>query len=178
MTARASGKTMLVSMKIAGFTPSEADTLRKGMGKKEPEKIFKLRDKFIKGCINRGIEKDVAEKIFDNIEKFGGYGFNKCLSGSTKVFNKVDEKTHTLKELCENKDIKLILDSYIAGRNIEDEVIDIFETGEKEIYKVELSNGMTIECTLDHKFICSDGKKYTIKEILDNDMNIIYKEDK
>lgn len=69
---------MLVSIKMAGFTPAEADTLRKGIGKKEPEKIMKLKDKFIKGCINHGCEKDVAEKIFELCMKFSGYGFNRA----------------------------------------------------------------------------------------------------
>jgi len=71
---------MLVSIKMAGFTPAEADTLRKGIGKKEPEKIMKLKDKFVKGCINHGCESDVAEKIFERCMYFSGYGFNQSHS--------------------------------------------------------------------------------------------------
>jgi DNA polymerase-3 subunit alpha len=71
---------MLISIKMAGFSPAEADTLRKGIGKKEPEKIMKLKDKFIKGCINHGCEKDVAEKIFERCMYFSGYGFNQAHS--------------------------------------------------------------------------------------------------
>jgi len=73
---------MLVSIKMAGFTPAEADTLRKGMGKKEPEKIMKLKDKFVKGCINHGCEKSVAENIFELCMHFSGYGFNESHSAA------------------------------------------------------------------------------------------------
>jgi DNA polymerase-3 subunit alpha len=166
---------MLVSIKMAGFSASEADTLRKGIGKKEPEKIMKLKDKFIKGCINHGVEKDIAERVFSLCQYFGGYGFNECLLGSTKVFNKIDKKRYSLEELC-NSNIKVVLDSYVDGNTIDDEVVKVFKTGKKEVYEIELSNGMIIKCTLNHKFICEDGKAHTVSEIIEKDMNILYEE--
>ena len=54
------------------------------------------------------------------------------------------------------------------------EVVEVFETGEKEVYEVELDNGMVIKCTLDHKFICSDGEKHTVQEIMDNGLEVLY----
>jgi DNA polymerase III subunit alpha len=68
---------MLIAMEMAGFSPVEADTLRKGMGKKDPEKIQKLKEKFINGCIKNGVSSGIANKIFALCEFFSGYGFNK-----------------------------------------------------------------------------------------------------
>ncbi len=71
---------MQIANKLAGFTMGEADVLRKAMGKKIPSEMEKMREKFVKGCISNGIEKGIAEKIFENISKFAGYGFNKSHS--------------------------------------------------------------------------------------------------
>jgi len=68
---------MQLSKDMAGFTGGEADTLRKGMGKKIAELILKLREDFIKGCVKKGIGKSIAEKAFTDMEKFAEYGFNR-----------------------------------------------------------------------------------------------------
>lgn len=68
---------MMVAMKLAGFTASEADTLRKGIGKKKAHYITELKSKFVTGCIKNGIDKSTAEKIYKLCEFFAGYGFNK-----------------------------------------------------------------------------------------------------
>ncbi len=68
---------MEIARQLAGFSPGEADVLRKAMGKKIKDLIEEEKDKFIKGCINNKIEKSLAEKIFSFIEPFAGYGFNR-----------------------------------------------------------------------------------------------------
>ncbi len=68
---------MEISKKLAGFTPGEADGLRKAMGKKIPEEIEKMRDKFVKGGAANKISPKLLNKIYDQMAKFGGYGFNK-----------------------------------------------------------------------------------------------------
>ena len=73
---------MQIANKMAGYTMSEADTLRMAMGKKKKELMKKEKEKFIKGCIKNGYSKKVAEKIFNFIEKFAAYGFNKPHSAS------------------------------------------------------------------------------------------------
>lgn len=69
---------MFAAMEIAGYTPSEADDLRKAIAKKIKEKLLKHREKFIKGAVSRGIQKDTAAAIFDDWEEFARYGFNKA----------------------------------------------------------------------------------------------------
>jgi DNA polymerase-3 subunit alpha len=71
---------MEISKKLAGFTPGEADGLRKAMGKKIHEDLEKMRDKFVKGAAVNKTNPKVANKIYDMMVKFGGYGFNKSHS--------------------------------------------------------------------------------------------------
>ncbi len=69
---------MQIARDVAGFTMSEADELRKVMGKKQKEKIPIYRDMFVRGAEETsGIDRDLAEKIFKFVEPFAGYGFNK-----------------------------------------------------------------------------------------------------
>lgn len=174
---------MKISQVLAGFTGGQADTLRKVVGKKKPElvKKEKLDEKFINGCVKNGISSEIAKKIFDQIFKFAAYGFNKCLSGDTLVLNKVDNKTYTLEELEEifktnNRGYAhgtFVVDSYVDGKTVDDDILNVFETGEKEIYEVKLSSGMIVKCTLDHKFYCSDGKSHTVKEIMEKDIDVL-----
>ncbi|MCS7213266.1 MAG: DNA polymerase III subunit alpha [Candidatus Calescibacterium sp.] len=65
---------------LAGFTMSEADILREAMGKKKADLMASMRERFISGCISNGIDKSLAEEIFDIMEKFSGYAFNKSHS--------------------------------------------------------------------------------------------------
>ena len=71
---------MNMSVVLAGFSAAQADNLRKAMGKKIPEILEKERTNFINGAAINKVKKEVAAKIFDNIVKFGGYGFNKSHS--------------------------------------------------------------------------------------------------
>lgn len=68
---------MQISRGLAGFTPGEADILRKAMGKKIPELLAEQKEKFVDGCVQNGINKELAEKVFSFIEPFAGYGFNR-----------------------------------------------------------------------------------------------------
>ena len=68
---------MQISRALAGFTPGEADVLRKAMGKKIVELLAEQKEKFINGCVKNGVYKELAEKVFSFIEPFAGYGFNR-----------------------------------------------------------------------------------------------------
>ncbi len=68
---------MRLAADLAGFSLGEADTLRKAMGKKDRELMATQREKFISGCKANKIDARKAERIWDLIEKFAGYGFNK-----------------------------------------------------------------------------------------------------
>ncbi|MFA6587520.1 MAG: DNA polymerase III subunit alpha [Patescibacteria group bacterium] len=68
---------MEIARDLAGFTLGEADVLRKAVGKKIAKLLKEQRTKFINGCVNNGIKKATAEKVFDFIEPFARYGFNR-----------------------------------------------------------------------------------------------------
>jgi DNA polymerase-3 subunit alpha len=68
---------MRISNVLAGFTLGEADILRKAMGKKNPEVMATQRDRFIGGAKARGISEKKAAHVFELMEHFAGYGFNK-----------------------------------------------------------------------------------------------------
>ena len=73
---------MQIAQVMAGYTLGGADMLRRAMGKKKPEEMAKQRAIFLEGCQNNGIHADLAGNIFDLVEKFAGYGFNKSHSAA------------------------------------------------------------------------------------------------
>ena len=73
---------MKIANVLAGFSLGEADLMRRAMGKKDPETLRKLKDRFIKGCIEHGTDQERASRLFDLIEYFAGYGFNKSHSAA------------------------------------------------------------------------------------------------
>ncbi|HUH88455.1 MAG TPA: DNA polymerase III subunit alpha [Pusillimonas sp.] len=73
---------MLISQIIGGYTLGGADMLRRAMGKKKPEEMAKHRAIFEKGAVEKGYDAELAVKLFDLMEKFAGYGFNKSHSAA------------------------------------------------------------------------------------------------
>jgi len=73
---------MRIAASVADYSMSDADDLRKAMGKKKPAIMARQRLRFIRGATERGIQSQKAKKLFDLIEKFGGYGFNKSHSAA------------------------------------------------------------------------------------------------
>ncbi len=68
---------MQISQKMAGFTLGKADILRRAMGKKKAKDMEKMKIEFTAGAKEQGIEAETAKKVFDHMEKFASYGFNK-----------------------------------------------------------------------------------------------------
>ncbi|MDE2137090.1 MAG: DNA polymerase III subunit alpha [Gammaproteobacteria bacterium] len=73
---------MQIAQQLAGYTLGGADLLRRAMGKKKPEEMAQQRSVFIAGAVARGVRERLAEHIFDLMEKFAGYGFNKSHSAA------------------------------------------------------------------------------------------------
>ncbi len=73
---------MQIAQVLAGYTLGGADLLRRAMGKKKPEEMAKQRLTFVNGAVANGIDNGVATHIFDLMEKFAGYGFNKSHSAA------------------------------------------------------------------------------------------------
>jgi DNA polymerase-3 subunit alpha len=160
---------MQIAQRLAGFNLKEADGLRKAIGKKKADLMEKVKKAFITGAENEGIvTQKVAEAIFSWIEKSSRYSFNKCLSPKTVVITENGEKL--LDEL-------EVGDMVLAPKNeTEDEfveVLDVIDNGVKEVVEVTIEGERKITCTLDHKFLCKDGEKRPLYEILAQDLEIM-----
>jgi DNA polymerase-3 subunit alpha len=68
---------MAIGQNMGGFTMGGADKLRKAMGKKKPEEMERQKGIFVEGASNKGVDTSISEEIFETVEKFAGYGFNK-----------------------------------------------------------------------------------------------------
>ena len=73
---------MQIAQVLAGYTLGAADMLRRAMGKKKPEEMAKQRQTFVDGAMADGVSAELAGSIFDLMEKFAGYGFNKSHSAA------------------------------------------------------------------------------------------------
>jgi len=85
---------MRIARELAGYTMGEADILRRAMGKKIPAEMIPQRKKFLAGAAERKISESIAEQIFEQAEKFAGYGFNK---GHAAAYAQVAYQTAFLK---------------------------------------------------------------------------------
>jgi len=71
---------MQIAQELSGFTLGQADILRRAMGKKKKEEMEKLRSTFIEGAVSKEVNENYAANLFDQIEQFAGYGFNRSHS--------------------------------------------------------------------------------------------------
>jgi len=164
-------QSMRIATDIAGMSLSDADKyIRKGIGKKKPEIIAKVKKLFLAGCKKTGIvNKEEARDIFEWIKKGQRYIFNKCLNPNTIV-----ELEST--ELISLDEIEIGQKIKYPKSDTEDaftEVKDKFDNGYQELYKIETESGYTIECTLNHKFLCGDGIIRKLSKILSGDHTIM-----
>jgi DNA polymerase-3 subunit alpha len=153
-----------ICKELAGFNSADSIKMMKSVGKKNAKLLFSLENKFLEGCkkVNLVNESD-AKTLFDNIKKSARYAFNKCLCPSTLV--NVNDKFISLEDVSIGDMVKT--PSGVA------KIVDKIENGIKEIYNVVLENGISIRCTIDHKFLCEDGSIKPLWEVIQNMDRII-----
>ena len=139
---------MQIASEMAGFTMGEADILRRAMGKKDRELMAKQRAKFVGGAKARGITEKKAEKIFDLMEKFAGYGFNKCLRGDALI----ELADGTVKPITEVRTGDLVLTKDGPFR-----ALGVRPSGVRRVGRLRLANGMEVHCTPDHPVFTQRG---------------------
>jgi DNA polymerase-3 subunit alpha len=177
---------MQIAGKIGGFKPDEINKLRKDLtkgGKKydiDPEvrkKIDNHKKKFVKHA-KEYLGEDEANNLWDLIFSFAQYGFNKCIYFQETVQDKdrgiiTLEDVQNLKEKGEDVWIKSADET---SADIWVEVIDVHDNGVKDLVEVEMEDGTTIRCTLDHKFRTPEGM-LPLEEIISRDLEIIGEND-
>lgn len=116
---------MRIAQSLGGFTPGQADGLRKAMGKKIPEELEKQRGNFVSGCEKNGISGKLANSIFDLMVHFGGYGFNKShasaygLVSYQTAYLKANFPVEYMAALCTNE----IGHSTMASKEVESKLV-------------------------------------------------------
>ena len=165
---------MEICKQLAGYTMAQADNMRKVMGKKLVEKMKLEREKFTTGMVKNGFDEKIATALFNEIEGFASYGFNKCLTGDTLLKDR-DNKSVSIRQVEEklDKGEQVFLMSIDHENFIADECLEVINSGIQEIFELEFSDGSKVEATLSHKFFCSDREYHNVKEIFDLGLEII-----
>lgn len=135
---------MRIAADLAGFTLSESDILRQAMGKKVPEEIERQRGRFLEGAKEKNIERRMANKIFDLLVHFGGYGFNKSHAAAYAL---LAYKTAFLKANFPIEYMTVLLSSEIGHSTLEKSRLSeyIHETEETgiEIFSPDIQHSFT-----------------------------------
>lgn len=157
---------MFACNKLGGMDWGKCDKIRKLMAKsKGIEALAPFKEEFVAGTLrNTDLTETQAGELWDQLAEFGKYGFNKCLDPNTEVELQGGGKI----PICDVE-----IGSMINTPEGYCEVVAKHDNGLREVYEVILENGKKIRCTLDHKFLCSNGKKHSVKEILFNNLEIV-----
>lgn len=161
---------MQAFMDLADLTASDGFRFMKGCAKKKPAIIASYKEKFFRGCKNQGIEKNVVEKIWYDLEKFAGYSFNLSLLFSEKIVT--SKKEYSIQELYNMKQRKEELPQVFSPSGEKIDIIDVYDHGVLPTYEVVLENGVKVSCTLNHKFLTPNGV-LPLYLILEKNLSII-----
>ncbi|MBM4441276.1 MAG: DNA polymerase III subunit alpha [Candidatus Rokubacteria bacterium] len=139
---------MQLAVAMAGFSMGEADTLRRAMGKKDRELMAKQKEKFLAGCAERKTSAAKAEKVWELMEKFAGYGFNKCLNYKAEIAM----ADGSVKRIVDVRDGDIVLTKDGPARTT-----GVRPSGVRRVARLRLTNGFEIESTLDHPVFTQRG---------------------
>lgn len=176
----------LIYHKLAGIPLEDTDSVRKAFTKKDQSNKAKaeadreaLKKDFIERCLlKNGIPVETSKAIFEEMEKFVAYSFNKCLWKNTTVEVLESDKSIVVKKIYEVK-----VGNKVNSKNGWVVVKDVIYQGKKELYKILTHRfDQEIVCTLDHKFETIGSGMMTAEELLLNydspdsgDINIVTK---
>ncbi|NEX16442.1 MAG: DNA polymerase III subunit alpha [Halochromatium sp.] len=149
---------MQIAQVLAGYSLGGADLLRRAMGKKKAEEMEKQRAIFEQGATERGVDPKVATYIFDLMEKFAGYGFNKCVAGETLVADPQTGELRPVKTLYREGLAKVasLHDDYRMRHSC---VNQIMENGIKPVFRLTTSLGKSLRATGNHPLLTLAGWK-------------------
>jgi DNA-directed DNA polymerase III PolC len=146
---------MLIAREIAGFSPAEADDLRKAIGKKIATLMASLKDKFIAGCLQNGLSQPVAQQLWDDNERSAEYSFNKCVHASTRVI--LPDGRRMLLSTAARLGVTEIMSMWHDGQIRPHKIERIVKTGRKMLFQVKLASGRQIKATADHRLLTTEG---------------------
>ncbi|HET9108097.1 MAG TPA: error-prone DNA polymerase [Steroidobacteraceae bacterium] len=150
---------MQLAIAAAGFTPGEADALRRAMGAwKRSGGIEHFREKLIGGMRARGYAPDFAERLYQQMLGFGEYGFPECVVGETRVVDADTGKWPTIDEIVSGRaEIKATLACDEALHLRKRAVMAVRESGNKPVWRLKTALGHSIVATAEHPFMTMGG---------------------
>lgn len=187
---------------LAGFTEAQGDEVRKCIGKKLVDKIKTIEPRFVDGYVknysSKGVTKQYAKDLWKQMEEFGKYSFNACLSGRETIyrhsvgkrFNPTIEEMFKIKNDCtyakitghkelhskyKNKGYGCSWTLYEDGKIRKTQIKDIRYAGYRQTFKIVLETGQSIIVTDNHKFPTQRGKVETKDLIVGEDYLFVNK---
>ena len=162
---------MQLAQKLGGYSLGEADLMRRAMGKKNREEMAVHEEKFINGATRNKIPKKKAKEIYRLMAQFADYGFNRCVTGDSEVVNADTGEMVAIRDIAEGRSDISRTYSFDGERVFVNEIVEAFETGDKEVVEIETEDGLAIRCTLDHKFYTDEGY-LPLKEIIERGLEL------
>lgn len=150
---------MQISNQIAGMTLQEGDELRSAMGKKKKEKMDKMKPIFIKGGMENGYSEKAMTDLWNTMEPFAKYAFNKCLDGNTNVYleDGTSIRIRDLYKIFDNTKIIKINSMFETGEIKPNIVKNIVQSGRKPLWKIITESGHRIRITEDHRMLINNS---------------------
>jgi len=144
---------------LAGYSASEADLVRRAVGKKKKQELLKHRESFIAGAARHSnIPAEIANAIFDDIEYFARYGFNKCLPGDVEVVDATTGGLVRIEELFNAPTLSRVLTCDVGRLKLQTALITgVFDNGIKPVFRLTTASGRCIEATANHPFYTPEG---------------------
>lgn len=148
---------MQIASQLFGYTPGEADLIRKAVSKMKHKELAKHEEKFMKqGPIN-GISVEDSARIWHDYTSFANYGFNKCLTGDTLITDIKTGIRYTISDIVDKK-LNFNIDTLSENLWIEESnIIDWFDNGTKDVYLITLKSGKTLKATANHPLYTQYG---------------------
>ncbi|HEX5462545.1 MAG TPA: error-prone DNA polymerase [Steroidobacteraceae bacterium] len=150
---------MQLAIAAAGFTPGEADALRRAMGAwKRSGGIEHFREKLIGGMRERGYAEEFAQRLYQQMLGFGEYGFPECVVGETRVLDADTGRWLTIDEIISGQaQIRTTLACDEELRLRKRQVVAIRASGEKPVLRLKTALGHSIMATAEHPFRTMEG---------------------
>lgn len=151
---------MTLANKVSGFPMEQCDEVRRAIMKRSisggdaaKKKVKELEDSIVDGAVKKGVPKDIAKKMYETICFMSGYAFNKCFHRDSEV-TVIDNLGNKInKKIVDVKPGEFVMTrSETKQENLPTHVVQVHDTGYKELVEVELTSGERMKCTWDHKF--------------------------
>ncbi len=148
---------MQIASALAGFTLGDADLLRRAMGKKKAEEMALQRTRFLEGCAKNKIASKKAEKIFDLMAEFAGYGFNKCIVEETELIDVKNGEIFTIADLVKSGTAKTTVSCNSRYKIEPKKITNVVSNGRKKVFKLRTHLGYELTATGNHPLLTATG---------------------